>query len=128
MKDSNTRIILFNGKKIKQVKGPDDIWRDEDNTEYGYIDAGYYTDEKTRAGVGALSLPEEDPLSKAAATHDFAYSSPAYQKYHTREEADKMLEKSIEALPGWRKLMAKPFYGIVRLFGSRFWENKKTDK
>lgn len=123
---ANVRYVLFKGKKIRQVKGSDDIWRDDEGTEYGYTDPKYYTDDKTRAGVGVLSLPEDDPLSKSAAQHDYAYSSPVYQKYHDRKEADKALEERIEDLPGWRRFMSKPFYAITRIFGGLFWENKDT--
>lgn len=83
-------------------------------------------DPVNRCGIGIFSLSEDHPLTAACQPHDYAYSSPAYQLFHTREEADEMLEKLASQINGW-SFLAKPFKWISRLFGASKWENNSTN-
>lgn len=109
--------------------GDDGLWRDDQGTIRAIADKGYSSpDADNRAGYGIFSMPASHPCNGPAKIHDFEYSSPAYQKFHTRREADEELFQRLKQLPTERRsLLPYIFYGIVRLFGGRFWDNKKTD-
>lgn len=106
------------------------FWRDNFGTIYGYTDDTLSLDHTTQCGLAKIwafdpsAFPE---LTEACAPHDNKYSNPAFQAYHTREEADEDLERDVKLLaPGRQKLLAKPFKWLARLFGGSAWENKQT--
>ena len=104
---------------------------DEDGNEFACEDARLMTDREERAGVGVLSLPTSDPLTEPAKYHDFKYSCRVYELNHPRSEADKDLERDADALsPSLvRRAINKIAYGLVRLFGGRYWDiNETRDK
>lgn len=112
---------------ITLVRGGDGFWRDPNGTIFALND-GRSIDDAKRCGIWPFALPTWDfftPLNQACAPHDFAYSSPVYQAFHTRLEADEYLGnlQSIAANP----IVAGIFEGISRLLGVEFWENDKTN-
>lgn len=121
--------VSFRQERIKVTMGNDCLWRDENGLIYGFIDNKYQKDRVTRLGVAPLALPTNIRINDAAKAHDYAYSSPAYQEFHSRKEADEVLEAQVEQLGYgtiWQAL-AKPFYYIARIFGGKYWENDKTN-
>ena len=113
---------LYINKTLKLTQGDDGFYRDESGVIYALPNTVSSLDEVTRCGVGILSLPENHKLTAACRAHDYAYSSPVYQAFHTRREADKMLERHA-ALLGY-SATGKVFRVISRIFGSFFWEKK----
>lgn len=83
-------------------------------------------DAVTRCGVGMISLPVSSELTDACRTHDNAYSNPAYQKTHTRKEADDKLYFDLLVL-GAPRPVAWAMWRCARLFGKRWWNNPKTN-
>lgn len=130
------RVKLVKGRKVKPetqmcggriiMKGEDGLWRDQTGCVYALPDAASSLDKEVRAGIGPFSMPEGSPVNDVAKAHDTAYSTPAYQAFHTRKEADLKLYNDIAAMPTWHKHLALPFYAIVRSLGWLFWENPKT--
>ena len=100
-------------------------WFSFDGVEFALSDDASSVDPIDRCGIGRFSLPTSVPIN--CAPHDFAYSSPTYQVFHTRKEADEMLESLTEQAPGLWNLLAKPFYWISRQFGAIRWEDPKTN-
>lgn len=119
--------IAFRGTSIGLVKGLDGLWRDDTGTIYAYAE-GKQADASNNCGVGIFTLPDGHPLNDICKAHDFQYSSPAYQAFNTRKEADEYLRRTIQSSPqsGEWWLLAKPFYWLTRLFGGKYWENDKT--
>lgn len=134
-KEMNPRVIppeikylSFRGKLIEIQKCEDGLWRDELGCVYALTEDTATVDPINRCGVGIFSLKPTHPLTDACKAHDYAYSCPVYQLFHTREEADQMLEHHVELIGEghWYDILAKPFYWITRVFGWLFWENKDT--
>lgn len=121
--------LPFRGEKIAVRFCADGFWRDGIGCIYGFIDDKTMTDKVVRCGVYPFALPANHPLSSACAPHDYAYSCPAYQVSHTREETDEKLERDLEIIAKghWYDILVKPFYWIARNFGGRYWENDKTN-
>lgn len=96
---------------------------------YALRDPRDSSDPVDRCGVYPLALPVSltpDELLIACKTHDFMYSSPAYQLFNSREESDSHLTQLGEQGNIFSKLLSVPFYFIARALGRAFWENKKT--
>lgn len=121
-------FIVFRGEVIELSKGPDGLWRDIDGSVYAYAEQGSSTDKEIRCGVGIFSLSKEHPLTPACAIHDYQFSCPAYQAFHTFDEANRQLRRNIKYIGKgkWYGVLAQPFKTIVDIFGSQFWDNKKT--
>lgn len=82
-----------------------------------------------RCGFGPFFIPIGNPLDGACIPHDYAYSSRAYQSFHTRKEADLYLRDLLALAAGntiWR-IAVIPFYRLARLFGRFLWENRQTN-
>lgn len=126
------KYVVFRGEIHPIFLSPEDnLWRSWDGTVFGLTDTGDFTVTDPRVGVGIFSFPRRFPLTKYAKIHDYTYSSPAYQAFHTRLAADRMLRDMIALEPTWYRVFAKPFYRIVRVFGGlrgklKLWENPKT--
>lgn len=120
--------INFRGETIELHRCPDGLWRDFEGNIFAYAEAGSSRDKEVRCGVGIFSLSKDHPLTPACARHDYAYSSPAYQAFNTREDADRQLRRDIKYIGKgkWYGLLAQPFKTIVDIFGSQFWDNKNT--
>lgn len=131
--DPNIKYIIVGKKVIKLIRNTRGLFQDPSGTEYALARNDTSKDIVVRIGVGWFSLPEDNILTPAAIPHDFKYSCPAYQLYHTRSEADiDLIDDTRQAGEGtvWASL-AWPFYGIVRIFGGlpgklALWENKES--
>lgn len=122
MKEAKERWLPYKKAPIKIVKGMDGLWKDSDGTVYSIEEATDSVDSEARCGVGIFSLPKSSPLTAACRSHDHAYSSPTYQVFNSREEADKYLEQQVAILSN--RVVAKAFYLLSRIFGASLWENK----
>ncbi len=118
------RYIVAGKKVVKLTRRINLLWYDDNGTEFALSD-GISVDNVIRLGVGFFSLSEKNPLTNAARAHDFMYTSPAYQEYHTRKEADAVLYTHLRSL-GANKLTAGTLWMLSRIFGGFFWENDKT--
>lgn len=119
------RKVFFKGRVVTLTLGEDNLWRDSEGTVYGFSDNGSSVDKVVRCGVGALSLPKESELNRACASHDYMYSSPAYQHFNTRDKADAELERVFTQ--AGHPVIGRLFRLISRVFGSSYWENKNTN-
>ena len=125
-----TWTIQFKGERIELTRGYDNLWRDPEGCVYAFAELSEDDDPVDRCGVGVLSLSPKAPITYACKIHDYQYSSPAYQAFYSRGEADRQLRRNIKILGKgtmWG-LLAQPFKTIVDIVGSRYWDNKKTDK
>jgi len=106
------KYLHYKGKLIEIQKCEDGLWRDELGCIYALTEDSATVDPINRCGAGIFSLKPSHPLTDACTPHDFAYCSPAYQLFHTREEADLMLEHHVELVGEghWYGILAKPFY------------------
>lgn len=94
---------------------------------WDFSDPSSSVDHKPQCGIGLLTLPNWPffrKMNEACAVHDHLYESPAYQAYHTREEADWLLERllALSGHPLFGALAAK----VSSLYGASLWENPKT--
>lgn len=119
------RKVFFKGRVVTLTLGEDNLWRDSEGTVYGFSDNGSSVDKVVRCGVGALSLPKESKLNRACAPHDYSHTSPAYQKFHTRSEADTDLYNKLRQ-SGASRVTALSMWLITRAVGWMYWENKDT--
>lgn len=121
------KYIVFRGTVITlEHSTVDNLWRAPDGTVMALRDTSASVDNVDTCGVGPLSLPDTHPLSALCGRHDYMYESPAFQLFHTREEADTYLEYLIHNYGKRWSWVSKPFYWLCRLFGGDFWENPKT--
>lgn len=119
------RFIPFKGKTVTVAYCADGLWRSPDGCIFGYPNKDYDPEDAV-CGVWLLHMPEGDLMNELAAPHDYEYECPVYQLYHTRKEADEELLKRFKTAAGWRRVLAYPFYALVRLFGGILWENAET--
>jgi hypothetical protein len=110
--------------KMEITLGEDGLWRNADGVVFAFADKENSMDEKTRCGVGVLSLPETDPATFACSLHDFKYASKGYQHFNSREKADKDFLRDLENSK-INLVKRKIMYTIVRIFGRFFWEKNK---
>jgi hypothetical protein len=123
------KFILFRGETIPLTLGDDGLWRTPDLTVWAMEDfKASSADVIDRCGIGVFSLGEDHPLTAACAAHDYMYSSRAFQLFHTRKEADEMLEQLVDKAGRghWYRYLAKPFKWLSRIFGAKYWENERT--
>lgn len=111
----------------KLTQQPSGFWSDDKGTLYAYKEASSTTDQEDRCGVWPLALPQWamfQKINEACVPHDFTYSSPVYQAFHTRTDADYYLDHllTLEGHP----LLGDVFSDIAKLLGVPFWENAKT--
>lgn len=119
------RYIPF-GKSVEELnQGEDGLWRDSQGTVWAFSEDKNSVDPVTRCGIGFFSLPEGSVINAGCRVHDYLYSSPTYQAYHTREEADEVLRQQLIKLK--YPIIGRLFYRLSRLFGGKYWENKKTN-
>lgn len=126
--DDNPETKTLRGSVL--LKYPDGLWRDAHGTIYALPEDSWSVDKTTRAGVGIFSLPEDHPLSQASGPHDYAFTSPTYQAFHTRIEADLMQLKNIALLTNkknWRtRLQLWAIKMLLKRFSDGYWENEAT--
>jgi len=125
-----TKYLVVEGEILTlQHSSFTDTWYDDYGCLWAIEDDAKGADPVVRCGVGFASLPASHPLTDACRRHDYAYSSPTYQLFHTRKEADDFLYLQIKMVGKghWYRILATPFYRLVRTFGWKFWENEKTE-
>lgn len=125
----NIRYLLFKGEIIPlYLDLLRNLWIDKDGTTYAFAENANSTDPIARCGINMLSFPTGSPLDDACKAHDFKYSSPTYQFYHIRAEADAALLRDLKQVSrgSLYYIFATPFYYIARLLGGKYWENKDT--
>lgn len=118
------KFLAYKTGIIEIHKGQDGLWYDKEGTLHALQEDVNSTDPIVRCGVGALSLSKDSKYTAGCAPHDFAYTSKAYQLFHTREEADDYLRRNTTLLGS--AFLGRLFRLISNLWGGRFWENKKT--
>jgi len=124
---TSKKFLVFKGNVIPIERYSDGLWGDTEGGLYAVSEQTGAVDLVARCGVGIFSLSPKSSATAACTPHDFAYSSAAYQMFHTRKEADEYLARLLKQLPG-RAWLAKPFYYLTRLFGRFLWENDKTNE
>jgi hypothetical protein len=123
---TESKYLVFRGEIIELTKNPlTGLWTDKEGNIFALAEEAASVDSETRCGVGLFSLPSNHPLTAACASHDYMYSSPAYQLFHNRSEADRKLKEMMKQVSWWWWL-ASPFYKLSRWFGAKFWENPVT--
>lgn len=122
------RYLTFQGQIIELRRDDRNLWVDPFGTVYAYAESDSVTDPVDACGVWPFRFPPGSPLDPGCKVHDFMYSSPAYQFFNTRAEADAyMLGLHTKATKqSWFKVFARPFHFIARWIGGRYWENEKT--
>ena len=123
-KKVEVRYLTYKDFLIPIYRSIEGVWKDSWGTVYALRDKTASIDPVDRCGVGFFSLPEDHPLTKICARHDYFYESPVFQAFHTRAEAD-------EALWIYSKILGFPTAGrvmrfIARVFGGIFWDNRST--
>lgn len=122
--DIGTKFIVSKGRVITLTQLEDGLWVDPQGTVWAYQESTASVDDVDRCGIGIFSFDHSNPLNIYCKIHDYAYSSPAYQAFHTRKEADKQLENMVRSA-GY-PITSKIFYWITRLLGGFFWERDET--
>lgn len=128
------KYIVFRREIIELTyDGPPYFWRDEHACIWGFAETSSSVDNNSGCGVGILKwyswLPWAKKLNRACKPHDFIYSCPAWQAFHTRYEADSYLKYLIKvgAEGDGSHLLAQAFKQLSREFGDALWENKETN-
>lgn len=116
--------IINTTPEIVLTKCADGLWRDEYSTIWALPDADNVVDESNVCGVGLFSLPESFKGTRACKVHDYAYSSPAYQRFKTRKYTDTKMLKDLRD-NGVHPVVAKAMWVTARIFGIFFWEGSK---
>jgi len=122
------KYFVGRGISIGLSLGDDGLWRDRHGTVYALREAANSVDDKDVCGVGAIALPDTPTfhrLNSACTPHEFMYSSPGYQAFHTRWEADAHLFWSLFKT-GYGAPFAPFAWGVSRVLGGRYWENERT--
>lgn len=120
-------IVTIRFGAVVLTKHEDGFWYDDEGTIYAYKD-GVTADSVDRCGVAPIALPTWpffQDVNDACAPHDFAYSSPVYQAFHTRKQADDMLAALLTAER--HPILGSIFEDIARLLGAKYWENPSTN-
>lgn len=125
------RFISVRGQTVELIRNAQGFWEAPGGTIFAYGELSHTVDPVTRCGIGFFSLSETNDITDACRPHDFAYNSPVYQAFHTREEADQKLETDItligqELRRPWYQWVGKLFRKVAEVFGGKYWENKET--
>lgn len=128
------KYIVFRRETIELTyDGPPYLWRDEHACIWGIGEDKAGIDKNNGCGVGVFRwyswLPWAKKLNEECAVHDWMYSCPAWQVFHTRSEADSYLKYLIKvggAGDGSAQL-AQTFKELARKLGSSLWENGETN-
>jgi hypothetical protein len=124
--DKKYIAIPENGRIYELVKGSDDLWRDISGCVWALHD-GVTADPVERCGVAPFALPDWPifvKINDACKPHDYAFTSPAYQAFHTFGDANVYLQglQTAQGCP----VLGEAFEEISDEFGAKYWENKKT--
>jgi len=102
---------------------------DEYGHEWGFADSSQSVDDKTRLGVGLISIPDEWGMNYAAIGHDYILQSPAWQASNPLSESTGILDEHLEIVAGknpLKRVLGKALTGIAAVFSQAFWENRRT--
>lgn len=114
---------------ITIIKGDDNLWRDAAGTVYALEDPAFSKDDDVRPGVGGLGLPADHWSVDGIRAHDYAFSSPQFQRSYTRSQADRMLLDHMLSISGdsrAKRLTSYAFYGACRLASWIWWDVPET--
>jgi len=121
------KFIVFKGETIQLNEDENGFYRDTQGTIYAFSSNRDSVDNRDVCGVGWFSLSDGNPLNRACGVHDYAYSSPVYQAYHSRQEADYHLQTLLEQIPTAKGTITPYlFRAVSRFLGGLFWENPET--
>lgn len=129
----SVKYMCIQGYVVSLFKGPDGLWRDALNTVWALQELEGSSDMVARCGIGMFSLALDSPYTALCRVHDYAYTSPAFQAFHTRKEADDWLNNQLEKVAAepttsfFNKILVPPMKLAVRVFG-RFFGNIKGYK
>lgn len=115
-----------NGRIYELTRGEDGLWRDISGTIWA-LREGPVADIDEVCGVDPVALPAWyifEKINAACRPHDYAFSSPAYQAFHTFDEANQYL-KALQTIVGF-PLLGEIFREISDEFGRKYWENTAT--
>lgn len=118
------RYVPYRKGVIVLHRNKQGFWQDEYGTIWALQNGEASVDVIDRCGIGILSLPADHPLTRVCRPHDFMYSSPVFQYFYTRREADKWLYRHTK-LFGF-PTVAEIFYNVSKWFGGKYWENWGT--
>lgn len=117
------------GKRIYRLsRDSNGLWRDHHGVIWALQDTHASVDENQGCGVSPFVLPDWHifkTLNDACSRHDYMYSSPAFQYFHTRKDADEYLEMLLEQ-DKYLAWLGRPFKWVCRIFGGRFWDRKES--
>lgn len=103
------------------------LYEDAAGCVWALRDDSQTLDAVERCGIAPFALPSWgmfQQLNEMCKAHDFAYSCPAYQAFHTREDADQYLGTLISR--GGYPVTGIIFEQIAHQLGGFAWENSKT--
>lgn len=115
---------LATNPPIKLTRGEDLLWYDDYGTCFALAEPAESDDEVVRCGIGLFSFDPSFAGTRACAPHDYAYSSPAYQKFKSRKEADLKMYNDLRK-NGVHPKLATVMWGVARVLGGFFWEGSK---
>lgn len=124
----NVRFVVAGKRVYRLCRDENNLWRDKHGVIWALRDTHASIDEFSGCGVSPFALPDWHifrKLNEICARHDYMYSSPAFQYFHTRKDADEYLEMLTNEAE-YLSWLGKPFKYLSRIFGGQFWENKKT--
>lgn len=139
--DPNVRYIIANTKGPSEIDGMtvyqfkthriekhpvDNFWYDITGTIYAFAEVHPGDDPRIRCGAGFFSLPQSSSLNELCAPHDFQFSCPVWQAYHTESESNEALEQRM--ILANHPMVGELFYQITDLLGPLYWDNKETNK
>jgi len=123
------RYIVEKGRIKFLTQNRDGFYADVDGTIYA-LEHARTMNEIAKCGVAPFTLPSSHELTALCKVHDYMYSSPVYQAFYTRHQADIWLRDNIKSYPKYwyNKLLSEPFYITCKFFGKyrNLWENRKT--
>jgi hypothetical protein len=124
----NVRFVVAGRKVYRLSRDERGLWKDKYGVIWALHDTHASIDDFSGCGISPFALPNWHifkHLNEICAAHDYMYSSPAYQYFNTRKDADDYLEMLIRQSPTL-SIAAKPFKILTRLLGWMFWDSKKN--
>ena len=121
------KYIVFRASVIELTEREPGFWYDAQDTLYALRDPSSSKDDFEGCGFGMAHLPDWpffQKINDACKPHDYMYSTPVFQVFHTRSYADFYLARlqSLGGHPRLGELMAQ----LANEFGPELWENEKT--
>ena len=122
-------MYVVAGRKVYRLQlDSNGLWRDRYGVVWALQEDHASLDINQVCGVFPFALPNWHifrQLNDACARHDYMYSTPAFQYFTYRKDADEYLEMLVGQTEsfGW---LGMPFKWLSRVFGGRFWERSET--